>query len=503
MYDRPWTKAVRDRIRQDTKRAIMAEGASTSLDADVIISGTMVEQSTLKGGMQALVSQDDAAPTPGSICTIPNELLSQILGHLDTKSISADLFDEPRLDITQASIADLKAVSCVSSLWRQIAFPILFKHARFIVPEPKDHRPAALENQIKPFLAFAIQNSLHTITESFTLIVQDANVSSIGQNPLDRFSSFWISIFDILDPLELLVAAPPEVLGALAACFMILGQSWQFRTPCQYLQLKQSKPSPTSQLKTEDNFIRAQKLLESQIREANDTGNFGPPAGQAPRNIGGSIWPDNPNNAEAEEIAFPARAERSTLLQGRPWSKLLLNEGSSIRAYASYEWWMRSPPSILSDLVGADFDNQKALISPTVRDFSYIGIFPFAKHFRDLVKFLPRLDRLYTQFVPRNQILQDPIRMAQVEATDLWSERNTAYSYLMEQLFNAPPIGSYKYLREFESGDAADKDAWNMAVQYVQRMNGEWKVEKEGVFVRDLAVIGPESDTGDNSLLSV
>jgi hypothetical protein len=75
--------------------------------------------------------------------------------------------------------------------------------------------------------------------------------------------------------------------------------------------------------------------------------------------------------------------------------------------------------------------------------------------------------------------------MAQVEAEDLWMERNSCYALLMRELFNIPPPGNYKYLEEFESGDAADRDAWDMAVEYVKRATDEWKVASDGVFVRD------------------
>ena len=67
-----------------------------------------------------------------------------------------------------------------------------------------------------------------------------------------------------------------------------------------------------------------------------------------------------------------------------------------------------------------------------------------------------------------------------------------------EELFNAPPVGNYKYLQEFESGDAADTDAWLMAVEYVKRATNSWKVASEGVFVRDTtdktACSGQEAD---------
>jgi hypothetical protein len=137
----------------------------------------------------------------------------------------------------------------------------------------------------------------------------------------------------------------------------------------------------------------------------------------------------------------------------------------------------------LPDLVGADID-KPARISPTIFDLSYVGLFPMASHFNAFTTNLPKLKRLYVQLVPRNEILQDPTKMAQVEAEDLWMERNSCYALLMRELFNTPPVGNYKYLEEFESGDAADRDAWEMAVEYVKRAANGWKVASEGVFVR-------------------
>lgn len=84
-------------------------------------------------------------------------------------------------------------------------------------------------------------------------------------------------------------------------------------------------------------------------------------------------------------------------------------------------------------------------------------------HFAALVDHLPRLDRLYVQLVPRSNIMDDSNKMAQVEHTDLWMERNNCYAHFMRELFGSPPNGNYKYLQSFESGDAADKDAWLMA----------------------------------------
>ena len=96
--------------------------------------------------------------------------------------------------------------------------------------------------------------------------------------------------------------------------------------------------------------------------------------------------------------------------------------------------------------------------------------------------------------------------MTQVEPEDLWMERNSCYALLMRELFNIPPLQNYRYLRNFESGDAADKDAWLMAVEYVKRAGNGWKVAGEGVFVRDVKDSDPDptqAEEAESSSLSV
>ena len=76
--------------------------------------------------------------------------------------------------------------------------------------------------------------------------------------------------------------------------------------------------------------------------------------------------------------------------------------------------------------------------------------------------------------------------MRGVDSEDLWMERNASYALLMRELFTVPPIDNYRFLQSFESGDAADRDAWDMAVEYVKRAGNEWKIAGDGLFVRDL-----------------
>ncbi|KAK7744674.1 hypothetical protein SLS53_003563 [Cytospora paraplurivora] len=57
---------------------------------------------------------------------------------------------------------------------------------------------------------------------------------------------------------------------------------------------------------------------------------------------------------------------------------------------------------------------------------------------------------------------------------------------IMPKLFDssASPAGNWRHLREFESGDSADRESWDMAVEYVHQFSPDWRVERDGVFVR-------------------
>jgi hypothetical protein len=115
----------------------------------------------------------------------------------------------------------------------------------------------------------------------------------------------------------------------------------------------------------------------------------------------------------------------------------------------------------------------------------YVSIFPTAAYFGEITNYMPRLDRLFLQFVPRGDMLENDEIMGDIEVTDLWLERNSCYALVMRELFAQPPSRNYRYINTFESGDVADTEAWFMGVEFVKRTSTGWKVLKKGVFVRD------------------
>jgi hypothetical protein len=163
-----------------------------------------------------------------------------------------------------------------------------------------------------------------------------------------------------------------------------------------------------------------------------------------------------------------------------------------MRVYRTYEFYHKRPPSILGALLGSEESpNDTPLIPNTVKSMAYVGIFPLSSHFNTLVQHLPRLEKLFVQLVPRDRdLLTSKEEMRSINPSDLWMERNTCYSHILRELFRGDDAsgskadGNWKCLKEFESGDAADREAWDMAVNHVLKARTAWTVEREGVFVK-------------------
>ncbi|OHE97269.1 F-box domain-containing protein [Colletotrichum orchidophilum] len=404
-----------------------------------------------------------------SINDLPNEILGQVFSHLDRPAPSdSKLHDQPSFIMLQNLFfdRDLKTTSLVCKRWRDAVLPLLFRHVvwtvdRFELPlmEETGDPASAID-----FLSFLRSNSLTNYVNTLSMFVEDAmggisegtSSATLMETGFANKASYsedynwlWRTIFEHIEPTRLTMIASPRVLAQLLSRMLFLGDAWNFSMPQHVLSLS-----------------RKDKRIKETQSKAQVTASSG--------------------HASGSEQAYQKRVP-CDLLTIRPWQALLLNEGSSTRVYKTYEFYLKRPPSILGALLGAEeFPNDESMISPSIRDLSYVGIFPLSSHFNTLVQNIPHLDRLFVQLVPRNDILQDTDEMRNVDLADLWMERNTAYSMLFRELFDPDPGSPWLDLRVFESGDAADKEAWEMAVQFVQFSGVKgWKVESEGVFVRE------------------
>ncbi|KAI0473210.1 hypothetical protein GGR56DRAFT_605043 [Xylariaceae sp. FL0804] len=432
---------------------------------------------------------------------LPAEVLLDIIGHLDgpAPSEATRLRDQPRGDMLArpAAACPLKAASRVSRGWRALVLPTLFRHvlwrprvedrvaADAAEPPPSQQQRLFTVNPV-PLLRFLVEARLDRQVATFTLLVDLAAADESGDSaaaaapapapahPVNNwlagsrfFSSWsrdeparharaaeaataaagaptilpadlewlWDQLFAVVDPLRFTLVAQPATLAAFLSRMLFLDEAWAFDMPYHVLSLARPARGP-------------------------------PPPSPPP----------------------------CPLFTARPWTSVLLNEGSSLKVYRVYEFFLRRPPSMLGALLGCEeYPNDTCLLPSTVVDFSYIAIFPLFSHFETLAQNLPRLERLYLQLTPGpgNRILEDQEGMRRLDPADLWMECNTCYSHILGKLVpplpgnNPPPSSNWDTLRVFETGDTADHEVWDLAVDlFEQSQTSEWRVEREGLLVR-------------------
>jgi hypothetical protein len=444
---------------------------------------------------------------------LPPELIAHIFSFLERPAPSdSRLHDQPFPHmLSDSGNRPLKSVSRVSKRWRAIALPFLFRHVFWafdrwdIVFTTAGELGTSSSATPLDILSFIEHNGIGHYVQSLTMSVsdhmygkhrlsgaagssRDDAVSDLGSLSLadvkeaaggtatwSRHSSatedsnwLWERIFDVMDPKRLTIIALPRMLASLLSRMLYKGDTWRFKDQYHILSLERDGKVLGSGAKRDGTIQAAEQADES-------------------------------SGASKSSCNCSSQQKRITskLFTIRPWTSVLLNEGSSTQVYKQYEFFHMRPPSILGSLLGCEeFPNDVPLIPPTVRSFSYVAIFPLSSHFNSLVRYLPPLDRIFVQLVPRNDILEDPEEMRNVQMADLWMERNTCYGLVMRQLFADPNEDSededwddgrsngWKELSVFESGDAADQEAWEMACVYVRMSGAPWSVEGDGILVR-------------------
>ncbi|KAJ4396104.1 hypothetical protein N0V93_000321 [Gnomoniopsis smithogilvyi] len=428
-----------------------------------------------------------------TIDSLPAELLAHIFAFLAEHAPSdLRLHDQPDADMLR--VADprshyLKTVSLVNRQWRATVLPLLFRNAVWYLDRLDLMRiEQSMSPSAVPLLTFIKDNNLMPYVKSLTLVIASAHPVGNGDIGLYRRGDgtghygyspeplspslhrgerdiifnedtnwLWKLVFDVISPLRFTIIASPRMLASLLARMLFLGDEWIFSQTHHILSLsrdtsRRTRPEETPQ------------LIATEF-SSSDTNSLSPSSSPMRR----LITPRVP----------------CTLFTLRPWTSVLLNEGSSTQVYKTYEYFHRRPPSLLGALLGAEaFPNDAALVPPTIQALSYVGIFPLADHVRLLVENLPRIERLFVQLVPRNDILKDRRQMKGLDMDDLWAERDSAYAHIISRIRSGTSQeGNWRYLHEFESGDVADEEAWEVVGQILA--SPEWHLVREGVFNRE------------------
>lgn len=370
-----------------------------------------------------------------SIHALPTEMLSHIFSFLDSPAPSDErLHDQPHAHMLKEpdlSSQNLKNLSLVSKQWRATVLPLLFRNAIWYLDQSDlslvDLEPSSGPHSMIPLLSFVRDNNLTSYVKTLTLVVVkstrvrstggggiEINRSGDSETSPDPFGPLnhsgrerdmvfnqdtnwlWNLIFDLLDPLRFTIIASPRTLASLLARMLFLGDAWSFYQSHHVLSLSRSQTKVASP----DKEFEVGATHEEEGQSTSHA-----PASAAQPSLSSSSVP------------LPAKRIPCDLFTIRPWQALLLNEGSSTRVYKTYEYYHRRPPSMLGALLGAEeFPNDEPLIPSTIRDLSYVGIFPLSTHFNTLVQNLPRVDRLFVQLVPRNNLLKDKKEMEHLDS---------------------------------------------------------------------------------------
>ena len=197
----------------------------------------------------------------------------------------------------------------------------------------------------------------------------------------------------------------------------------------------------------------------------------------------------------------PGIAE-SSVLHARPWTHIAINEGSFLKAYGTYEYFERGPPSIVYSLKSAltpRKNSTNAIFDPvvsTVKSFTYTAIFPFATHieFGDI---LPSIHELDLQFAPdiTSDILDDKSRVGRAVLQDCWQELFSSYENISITL--ATRFGMSKHLKKFVCRDKHIKGIRrDLDDVFIHMCLPRWVEAEPGVFTSTEDVDIPQYVTG-------
>lgn len=422
---------------------------------------------------------------------LPEELLLHILTYLEVPAPSErKLRQEPNLLLTVSEDHTLKDGSLVSKRWRRLVLPLLFKHTRLRLDDaPREHwnkcsactekalnyrvqvgTPLSMSGEIdqyhwdmsedaihlfnsftgangsdpashhtsspavhlglqnfltwaprfyhslRDFLDFLKERDLVSSVRSFVLMTEPMPTEKWERSPhlaavdgdwrYKAAAALWQHLLSNVDLERVVILAAPVDLACLSNCAIDTLGEWAFGDMDYHiLDLRNDHHVPRT----------SSSLLGSHVRY-------------------GSL--------QYVPYRCPGLAG-SSILNLRPWSHIGINEGAFLKAYGTYEYFERGPPSVIYSI--KDSLSPRPIFSPharisevplaSLRTLTYTGIFPFANH-SDFRELLPQLEELDMQLAPEpaSNILNERDRVGKADMQDCWSELILVYQGLASLL---------------------------------------------------------------------
>ena len=310
-----------------------------------------------------------------SFLTLPTEILDRVIFFLDTPNpFEAVVFQKPKAPGSDRSYSSSIAehYTFANSSCRDLPLKTLSSTTRFLrtLTLPQLFKHSTLQPlELDAFLAFAALHGLGSKVSSLTAHVHT------HYNHLHP--AWWARLLNALpSATQIAIVAPPEILDALAGIYTWSTDAWAFDMPLQILRLGLSSDY-------------AQQELD---------------------------YDNLPN-----------------LLAAKPWSQMTVNEGSSLMAYTTYEFFLRRTPSLLTAL---HFNNSVAgdALFANLLSLDFVAIFPFYNHVDEILKCIRKMKLLQHLFVklcpdPHTTIFRDEIELAggHMDVNDPWNECETSW----------------------------------------------------------------------------
>ncbi|KIW13955.1 hypothetical protein PV08_06736 [Exophiala spinifera] len=332
-------------------------------------------------GAPSLRQQAKTIPSSHNATTLlnlPTELLNHIVFFLDNGDpLTASILRKPKAPQNTLGTSHLKANHSYfdDSNYRDCPLKILTVTSRLLrkLVLPFLFQHARPSPEcFGQFLAFLASN--HLASKVTSIHVYLTTHCNHVQPP------WWGRILNALpSATKITVTAPPEVLNGLAGIYSWSNDAWAFDMPLQVLQLR-----------------RPLKFYHDQID-----------------------YETSPN-----------------FLSSEGWTGMTVNEGSSLLAYTTYEFFSRRTPSLLTALRHNDSMASGTLFA-NLTHFDFIAIFPFYNHVDEVLHCIRKMKRLQRLFLklcpdPDTTIFRDEVESAggHMDINDPWNECETSWVLL-------------------------------------------------------------------------
>ena len=319
-----------------------------------------------------------------SLVDLPTELIDQILLLVAEEDPPSKRFlhEEPSVSLLSFDDHPLKNLALTSrSLCRAAR-----RHLLMSLKTDLDEIPS--------LLLFVEEQGLQGCVQSlvlFSTFIREIPSGLTAESYEQKINSAaWLrikAIMDAVNPVSVTFMLPPRVFECILPYEIYLEDEWAFNIPCQTLYLE-----------------RCPKADVEQSR----------PTAASERNIFGL----------------------------RPWRHMTFNEGSSVQAYNTYEYYMKQSPSLLNPKGECKISHHfcSGLLS-----VDYIAVFPIHRDI-SLVEVIGKVQSvrsLRVQFAPSasNDVLDNPARLGRCQQSDLWSELRSSYGSVMWYIEFGPNYG--------------------------------------------------------------